>query len=440
MDASRAASTSAAASRTCRSSSATRSALLERGGPRGRDRRRASCEGLSLDADSRGAVGRSRARRRGGHDRAQLSVLALPAARAARAAADARRARGIWRASLVAVGPHASTTPARDAAQARRRRGRPRRVRRGARRARARRRATIGRTSPAMACARWRRAGAGQRRTAGGGHDGPAARSRWPDELHRAPRAPSPPLRRRARAARAPRWRPRAAARITALLREGQLPRPLPQAAAADACCEELDALIAAGRRLRLLHRRDLPARRAAARGARRARGFSSACRRASTTGRREMLELLGAAGCVSIEAGVESISAEGRGAARQALQALDRGADRAALSRARAASLRAGQPAGVAASTIPTRSHAWRERLQRHGVWANEPVPLFPYPGSPDYTRCWGAPDDAAWERAHDALLPRFRPSATSRRQRPASGSPSWSTSAPMRDTSAAC
>jgi hypothetical protein len=26
-----------------------------------------------------------------------------------------------------------------------------------------------------------------------------------------------------------------------------------------------------------------------------------------------------------------------------------------------------------------------WRERLQRHGVWANHPVPLYPYPSSPD-------------------------------------------------------
>jgi hypothetical protein len=42
-----------------------------------------------------------------------------------------------------------------------------------------------------------------------------------------------------------------------------------------------------------------------------------------------------------------------------------------------------------------------WREDLQRHGVWANKPVPLFPYPGSPDYTRRWGVPDDQAWERA---------------------------------------
>ena len=44
-----------------------------------------------------------------------------------------------------------------------------------------------------------------------------------------------------------------------------------------------------------------------------------------------------------------------------------------------------------------------WRDALQRQGVWANEPVPLFPYPGSPDYRRLWGLPDDNAWERALD-------------------------------------
>ena len=40
------------------------------------------------------------------------------------------------------------------------------------------------------------------------------------------------------------------------------------------------------------------------------------------------------------------------------------------------------------------------------HGVWANDPVPLFPYPGSPDYRRLWGLPDDQAWERALDHYL----------------------------------
>jgi hypothetical protein len=48
-----------------------------------------------------------------------------------------------------------------------------------------------------------------------------------------------------------------------------------------------------------------------------------------------------------------------------------------------------------------PEAVEQWRQELQSHGVWANKPVPLFPYPGSPDYTRRWGAPDDEAWERA---------------------------------------
>ena len=47
-----------------------------------------------------------------------------------------------------------------------------------------------------------------------------------------------------------------------------------------------------------------------------------------------------------------------------------------------------------------------WRHRLQTAGVWANDPVPLFPYPGSPDYRRLWGMPDDTAWERAVDFYL----------------------------------
>jgi hypothetical protein len=50
-----------------------------------------------------------------------------------------------------------------------------------------------------------------------------------------------------------------------------------------------------------------------------------------------------------------------------------------------------------------------WREGLKRQGVWSNEPVPLFPYPGTPDYTERWGAPDDRAWERAHADYLARF-------------------------------
>ena len=51
----------------------------------------------------------------------------------------------------------------------------------------------------------------------------------------------------------------------------------------------------------------------------------------------------------------------------------------------------------------------AWRARLQAGGVWANDPVPMFPYPGSPDYRARWGLPDDDAWERALDHYLAQF-------------------------------
>ena len=57
-----------------------------------------------------------------------------------------------------------------------------------------------------------------------------------------------------------------------------------------------------------------------------------------------------------------------------------------------------------------PAEVERWRADLHRHGVWANKPVPLFPYPGSPDYTRRWGAPDDFAWERAHESYLSELR------------------------------
>jgi hypothetical protein len=48
-----------------------------------------------------------------------------------------------------------------------------------------------------------------------------------------------------------------------------------------------------------------------------------------------------------------------------------------------------------------PEEVEQFRQTLIAAGVWANRPVPLFPYPGSPDYTKRWGQPDDIAWERA---------------------------------------
>jgi len=122
-----------------------------------------------------------------------------------------------------------------------------------------------------------------------------------------------------------------------------------------------------------------------------------------------DMLELLGRSGCVSVEAGVESISEEGRAY-------LDK--------KCRLSTSSLSERLIYAKKFIPfvqgnliqvdhdskLEIESWRSRLQAHGVWANEPVPLFPYPGSPDYTRLWGAVDDYAWERAHEYYLSKHR------------------------------
>jgi anaerobic magnesium-protoporphyrin IX monomethyl ester cyclase len=120
-----------------------------------------------------------------------------------------------------------------------------------------------------------------------------------------------------------------------------------------------------------------------------------------------EMLDLLGEAGCVSIEAGVESLTESGR-------SALDK---QCKLSTAAIAELlihAKGSVPFVQANLIASGDdenivQRWREGLRRNGVWANDPVPLFPYPGSPDYRRLWGLPDDDAWERAVDYYLDRY-------------------------------
>jgi len=121
-----------------------------------------------------------------------------------------------------------------------------------------------------------------------------------------------------------------------------------------------------------------------------------------------ELLDLLGRAGCVSIEAGIESISEEGRAL-------LDKNCKMSTEDMtARLIHAKKTVPF-VQANLIEARVdeevaiEAWRQHLHAHGVWANKPVPLFPYPGSPDYTKRWGPPDDQAWERAHEHYLGLF-------------------------------
>ena len=120
------------------------------------------------------------------------------------------------------------------------------------------------------------------------------------------------------------------------------------------------------------------------------------------------MLDLLGGAGCVSVEAGVESITSEGRRLLdKQCKLSTDDLAERLIYAKksipfvqANLLDMKVDDPQAI---------EAWRRHLQRYGVWANAPVPLFPYPGSPGYTMKWGLPDELAWERAHAYYLAEY-------------------------------
>jgi anaerobic magnesium-protoporphyrin IX monomethyl ester cyclase len=133
-----------------------------------------------------------------------------------------------------------------------------------------------------------------------------------------------------------------------------------------------------------------------------------------------EMIDMLGRAGCVSIEAGVESITEEGRAwLDKKCKLSTYELADRLVYAKQRVPFVQ---------GNLIEMSHddaeaveQWRQYLLDRGVWTNKPVPLFPYPGSPDYTRLWGAPDDRAWERAHEFYLTGYASFSDIQENRPA-------------------
>ena len=133
-----------------------------------------------------------------------------------------------------------------------------------------------------------------------------------------------------------------------------------------------------------------------------------------------EMLELLGRAGCVSIEAGIESLTAEGRAAlAKNCRMTTEQLADRLVEARRHVPFVQANL-IEMPQDDDPV-VQRWRQRMQDAGVWANDPVPLYPYPGSPDYRKLWGEPDDHAWERAHAHYLALFSQFSDVQNERPA-------------------
>jgi B12-binding domain/radical SAM domain protein of rhizo-twelve system len=114
-----------------------------------------------------------------------------------------------------------------------------------------------------------------------------------------------------------------------------------------------------------------------------------------------EKLDLLGRAHTISIECGIESITEAGRDELNKNCR----------MSTARLSQLliyaRQRIP-WVQANLILTEHdergeiRRWQEQMKAEGVWVSEPVPMYPFPGSPLYVQMFGPPDDRAWERAH--------------------------------------
>jgi B12-binding domain/radical SAM domain protein of rhizo-twelve system len=132
------------------------------------------------------------------------------------------------------------------------------------------------------------------------------------------------------------------------------------------------------------------------------------------------LLKLLGRAGCVSIEAGVESLTEAGRAElAKRCAMSTEELTERLIIARRHVPFVQANLigELGDDAEEVA----AWRQTVQAHGIWANDPVPLYPYPASPDYHKLWGKPDDLAWERAHDHYLDSFSRFSDIQDQRPA-------------------
>ena len=120
-------------------------------------------------------------------------------------------------------------------------------------------------------------------------------------------------------------------------------------------------------------------------------------------------MDLLARAHCVSFECGIESITDEGRDAMNKNCRiTTDRITELLVYAKQRIPWVQANliktpkdDPALVA---------AWQQGLKARGVWVSEPVPMFPFPGSPEYVTTFGAqPDESAWERAHSFYLQLF-------------------------------
>jgi anaerobic magnesium-protoporphyrin IX monomethyl ester cyclase len=135
-----------------------------------------------------------------------------------------------------------------------------------------------------------------------------------------------------------------------------------------------------------------------------------------------EGFDLLGRARCISFECGIESITEAGREELEKNCRlSTDRISELLIYARQRIP--------WVQANLILTERddkgdiRRWQERMKARGVWVSEPVPMFPFPGTPLYLQLFGPPDDRAWERAHHYYTTAFSDKGYSdiQEQRPA-------------------
>jgi B12-binding domain/radical SAM domain protein of rhizo-twelve system len=113
-----------------------------------------------------------------------------------------------------------------------------------------------------------------------------------------------------------------------------------------------------------------------------------------------ELLELLGRAGCVSIEANVESITPDGGSSAHKGRKLSTEQLTQRLLFAKRRVPFVQANLYGVGDDR--ERLAGWRAQLASHGVWSNQPVPAFPDRGSPEHRLESGQLDDHAGQRAH--------------------------------------
>jgi anaerobic magnesium-protoporphyrin IX monomethyl ester cyclase len=119
-----------------------------------------------------------------------------------------------------------------------------------------------------------------------------------------------------------------------------------------------------------------------------------------------EGMDLLGRAHTVSFECGIESITEEGRDELnKNCRMSTDRISDLLIYAKQRIPWVQANLIKTV--HDDPAQVAAWQTRMKAAGVWVSEPVPMFPFPGSPQYVETFGQqPDETAWERAHAFYL----------------------------------